>query len=322
VDNDFFRVTMKRINHTRRKTPFFPVTHPNRNKKPAIVVAVPRRTNSKKVVEVKDSREEATNEGWATFDQREYCEPPQPTETTDKAKTTLEYKAAQGTQSWANFESPNTHWATFDATFEKKTSENRSAAAAQDTSPQGRESVMVQIGMSFQEEIEQQNKKRGEQLSSTTTTRTSERIPPPLLESRQAEEPLVLKRDELKLQPLPEDKALVDSQDAHPPQQKRLTVLITKLGRNYNQERALMLLETSKVPYELVDGADLANKNLRNKLFAISGLRAVYPLFFIGEEFLGDFDTIQGIHDASSMEQQILDENPSIITWDRIVGKR
>ena len=115
-----------------------------------------------------------------------------------------------------------------------------------------------------------------------------------------------------------------------------LLILMTKLGfhRNqvHNQQRAMQCFEALGLPYETLDGADPANKEIRNELFRISGTRGVYPLFFLVKEnyddddgedpvqFLGDWDTIEGINDSSSLPQEILDANPTCLTWDKIPG--
>ena len=63
----------------------------------------------------------------------------------------------------------------------------------------------------------------------------------------------------------------------------------------------------------------------RNELFKLSGLRGVYPQFFVLEgeeelEFLGDWEKIEAINDASSLPQEILMNNPSIMTWDKVMA--
>ena len=64
----------------------------------------------------------------------------------------------------------------------------------------------------------------------------------------------------------------------------------------------------------------------RNKLFEISGIRANYPQFFLVNEdeamprFLGDWETIEAVNDASSLPDEILEANPSIMTWENVLG--
>lgn len=140
---------------------------------------------------------------------------------------------------------------------------------------------------------------------------------------------------------------------------KKLLVLHTSasLGRSQVHicERALTLLHAKKIPFESLDGADLANKERyvgrfvgsrsscamhqshtgvyrhsrsarRNELFAISGIRGNYPQFFLVDEhdnveFLGNWDKIEAVNDASSLPDEILEANPSIITWDKVLGQ-
>jgi hypothetical protein len=96
------------------------------------------------------------------------------------------------------------------------------------------------------------------------------------------------------------------------------------------QERAITLLRAKGIEFETLDGALAVNKTRRNELFALSGLRAKYPQFFLVHDedngrdkrlsFFADWETLEAINDASKMPEHILDANPSIITWDRALG--
>lgn len=111
-----------------------------------------------------------------------------------------------------------------------------------------------------------------------------------------------------------------------------ILMLVTNMGMNrtqvQNQQRATMMLNALNITYETVDGSDPSNKEIRNELFAISDTRGAYPQFFIvtdhGDDselqisFLGDFETIEGINDSSSLPNEILDVNPTLLTWGRI----
>ena len=62
----------------------------------------------------------------------------------------------------------------------------------------------------------------------------------------------------------------------------------------------------------------------RNELFRLSGKRGVYPQFFLmhGEdkiEFLGDWEKIEALNDASSLPDEILQQNPEIMTWEKVL---
>jgi len=110
-----------------------------------------------------------------------------------------------------------------------------------------------------------------------------------------------------------------------------ILILTTSMGmNNRNQHRGLQLLDALGFSYETLDGADPANKDIRLELFRISGMCGVYPLFFLVKdtfeqtenpvEFLGDWETVEGINDSSSLPKEILDANPGILTWDKIPG--
>jgi hypothetical protein len=111
-----------------------------------------------------------------------------------------------------------------------------------------------------------------------------------------------------------------------------ILMLVTNMGMNrtqvQNQQRATMMLKALNITYETVDGSDPMNKEIRNELFTISDTRGAYPQFFLvtdhGDDselkitFLGDFETIEGINDSSSLPTEILDANPTLLTWSRI----
>lgn len=86
-----------------------------------------------------------------------------------------------------------------------------------------------------------------------------------------------------------------------------------------------MLLKSRKISYEMVDGADPALRDVRNELFSISGMRGVYPQFFMIENseirFLGDFEAVESMNDASALPREILERNPQILTWDRLLNR-
>lgn len=77
-----------------------------------------------------------------------------------------------------------------------------------------------------------------------------------------------------------------------------------------NQERAFAILKSKGIVFETIDGADPANKDVRNNLFEISGIRAKYPQFFLvqnGEmDFWGDWDRFQRCNEDGSLEQAIV----------------
>lgn len=64
----------------------------------------------------------------------------------------------------------------------------------------------------------------------------------------------------------------------------------------------------------------------RDTLFELSGIRGKYPQFFLIDErkqeltFLGDWEAIEGVNDATSLPREILNANPSIVTWEDVLG--
>lgn len=113
----------------------------------------------------------------------------------------------------------------------------------------------------------------------------------------------------------------------------RILMMVTNMGMNrtqvQNQLRANMLLNALSIPFESIDGSNPANKDVRNELFKLSDMRGIYPQFFVVSEggggvpqttFLGDWETIEGINDSSSLPAELLAANPTLLTWDRIPG--
>jgi hypothetical protein len=134
-------------------------------------------------------------------------------------------------------------------------------------------------------------------------------------------------------------------------------MLMSTFGRSQlmHQERAMMLFESMGIPYETIDGSAPNRKDERNALFQLSGLRGIYPQFFLVQQqggadtdvadagaatttgddhhdhdddgsnavlsVLGNYDAIEGINEASSLPTDVLQNNPEILTWDRLMGK-
>jgi len=79
---------------------------------------------------------------------------------------------------------------------------------------------------------------------------------------------------------------------------------------NSNQQHTTTVLDANKVNYKTLDGADPANKEKRNELFAISGLRAKYPQFFkVGDDgkpsFWGDYEKFQMTNDDKQIAKEL-----------------
>jgi hypothetical protein len=88
-----------------------------------------------------------------------------------------------------------------------------------------------------------------------------------------------------------------------------------------NTEMAFTILTANKIPYVVLEGGDPSNKDRRNELFDLSGLRGQYPQFFLvnGETttFYGDWDHFQSANDNGTLKSElschIADSNVSSI---------
>jgi hypothetical protein len=90
----------------------------------------------------------------------------------------------------------------------------------------------------------------------------------------------------------------------------KLIVLISKfsgtLQQRTKQDRAISILKGKKINnIEEVDGSAPINKDLRNLLFGISGVRGDYPQFFLLNDqdnvtYLGNFDWLEYMNDIGS----------------------
>lgn len=76
-----------------------------------------------------------------------------------------------------------------------------------------------------------------------------------------------------------------------------------------NQERAMFILDSSRISPQIVDGSDQSLIPLRNHLFSLSGLRGKYPQFFLKNvatedySFVGTFDTVESMNDEGPLEE-------------------
>ena len=90
-----------------------------------------------------------------------------------------------------------------------------------------------------------------------------------------------------------------------------------------HQRKVKGWLEGTKCVFKELDGCVEENKEMRNNLFAVSGLRGNYPqLFLVGEdstEFLGNFETLQGMIESNDLPKELLEKNPDIMTWDKAI---
>ena len=117
------------------------------------------------------------------------------------------------------------------------------------------------------------------------------------------------------------------------PNEKRPVLALVSEGvidrvQSSNQRRALFLLDARGVPYEKVDGMDPAQREVREGLFELAGFGAAngkvcYPqFFFVGEHgtisYVGDFDRLLSLNDASDIPKEILEGHPDLETWERV----
>lgn len=118
--------------------------------------------------------------------------------------------------------------------------------------------------------------------------------------------------------------------------QRQLIALMTGLRINTDvvkrQEKAVAILAQAGIPYETVDGSVPEMKERREYLFKLSGRRGVYPQFFVydndvfGKEetvyFIGDFESFEAVNDASALPREVTSANPTIMTWEGMLGCR
>ena len=149
------------------------------------------------------------------------------------------------------------------------------------------------------------NRKRRTQPSKSfddeTTEKTSKTKPEAPAPTNTVQEPPVVDRPEA----------------ARATSNKRVVVLVTSYYGNPhtrpNQERAMTILNGLKVgddQLEILDGAAPANKEKRNKLFALSGIRAKYPQFFVVDQndtttFLADWEGLEAMNEMGSLKESL-----------------
>jgi hypothetical protein len=99
----------------------------------------------------------------------------------------------------------------------------------------------------------------------------------------------------------------------------KLIMLITLYCGNREimpkQKRAMSILADCGICPVILDGSDPKNRTRRNELFALSGLRAVYPQFFVEEyvdgvpsgltTFLGTFETVERLKESNELKRAV-----------------
>ena len=81
-----------------------------------------------------------------------------------------------------------------------------------------------------------------------------------------------------------------------------------------------------KIDHKVIDGADPDQKELRNELFNISGIRGKYPQVFITDkaestEFIGDYEKIESLIEDNGIPAEVLAANPGILTFNKVFEK-
>jgi hypothetical protein len=101
-----------------------------------------------------------------------------------------------------------------------------------------------------------------------------------------------------------------------PPSNKKLLVLISSYSPNIqqktNQDRAFTIIKGLKIgddQIETIDGAVAANREKRNELFGLSGIRAKYPQFFLVDggttKFLADWDGFEAMNEMGTLKESV-----------------
>jgi len=111
-----------------------------------------------------------------------------------------------------------------------------------------------------------------------------------------------------------------DSSSTLSAREEFLLVLVSSLlessGQMKNQKRALMILEACGVQPEVLDAADPANDIVREELFEMSGIRGVFPQFFLvqGDQtsFFANFTELDNMNEEGILEEWLNMEFPSV----------
>lgn len=86
-----------------------------------------------------------------------------------------------------------------------------------------------------------------------------------------------------------------------------------------NSRRLEDVLLGNKIQFDKIDGSLVENKDIRDKLFASSGLRGKYPQCFLESDgvyrFIGLWDHMEELVESDTIPADILAANPSIQTF-------
>ncbi len=112
-------------------------------------------------------------------------------------------------------------------------------------------------------------------------------------------------------------------------EQKKLICLVSQgchdRTQETNQSMALRWFNSKHIPYTIVDGMDPNQRQKRNQLFDISGLRGNYPQFFFEYQngtiqYLGNFSKLERLNESSNLPSEVLSRHVQIETWDKMFG--
>lgn len=79
------------------------------------------------------------------------------------------------------------------------------------------------------------------------------------------------------------------------------------------------------MPHIVVDGMDPDQREMRNRLFGVSGIRGNYPQFFFEFRdgtinFMGAFDKMESLNETSGLPPEVLAQHPELETWEKVFG--
>jgi len=135
------------------------------------------------------------------------------------------------------------------------------------------------------------------------------------VKERPKEEPVLVKENDgvqPKTEPFEEQPV-----ESKAPGNKKLLVLISSYSPNIaqktSQERAMTIIKGLKVrpdQMETIDGANKDNRERRNELFGVSGIRAKYPQFFVVDandqtKFVADWDGFEMLNEMGTLKETL-----------------
>ena len=109
-------------------------------------------------------------------------------------------------------------------------------------------------------------------------------------------------------------------------QSPRVVILMSSMSWDAQTNRMIDLFSAKKLLVEKVDGAAPEEKELREKLFSLSGKRGKYPQCFLKRgdadapqyEFIGTWEQIQDLLESESIPKEFLLLHPEIQTFSKV----